>query len=256
MTDAPAPEAEPTALVIDLSTEELTFLLGMLGVREIPGFIVEDETDDLIRSVVRHSLSARGAIARDIDGEWRISDLVSAAITAGVRASRYLTVRRDGAEGEDWLYVLPSVVVQYSRIFDHIHRFQAIFTPEGLVESLVGLLELAPPEQVEPFSAAFPSSLLDLRKLVRAGRPDDADRIADQLAIPDDLRAALITPISYAAVSATAIRGGRPAIIGGIAVASAQLGRYWLLTPMAETVRADAAGSSEVIRRIADLLQP
>ncbi|MBK8138774.1 MAG: hypothetical protein IPK52_23665 [Chloroflexi bacterium] len=255
MTDAPAPEAEPAALVIDLSTEELSFLLEMLGVREIPGFVFETETDELIRSVVRHSLSARGAIARDIDGEWRISELVEAAITAGVRASRYLTVRRDGAPAEDWLYILPSVVVQYSRVTDYVHRFQAIFTPEGLVETLVGLLELAPPESVDPFSAIYPAAVFDLRRLVREGRADDAHRAADRLGIPDDLRAALITPIGYAALSASAVRGGRALVMGGLVVAVAQQGQYWLLAPMGDSVRADKSDSSEAIRRIGDLLQ-
>lgn len=256
MSEAPALE-EATALVFDLSTEELSVLLTMLDVDEIPGYVVEP-LDEPVEAAVRNGLIAHGVIAQRPGGDWVVSDLVAAAVTAGVRAPRVVTLRRDFAAQtvEDWLFVLPGVVVHYSRPFITVHRFQAIFEPEGLTESLVDLFQLTEPEDVAPVNLTFPIDLFDVRHLARQGRIDEAENAADLYALPDDLRTALVMPVQYAALSSTAVHGHQVNVDGALAITAAQPGSYWLLTPAGEVVHAKRTNSTGVVARIVEIMQP
>lgn len=257
MSEAPALE-EATAIVFDLSTEELSVLLTMLDVIEIPGYIAEP-LDERIETAVRNGLIAHGAIVPDGDGGWIISEFVAAAITAGARAPRIVTLRRDfsAQTAEDWLFVLPGVVVQYSRPLYAVHRFQAIFEPEGLTEALVDLFQLSEPEDVAPAKLTLPIDLFDVRHLARQGHTNEAEDAAERYVLPDDLRAALLTPSQYAALSSTSVHhGSQVNVDGGLAVTAAYPGQYWLLTPDGDTVYAERTNSTGVVTRIAQIMQP
>jgi hypothetical protein len=257
MSEAPALE-EATAIVFDLSTEELSVLLTMLDVPEIPGYSAEP-LDERIEAAVRNGLVAHGVIVPDGEGGWIISELVAAAITAGARAPRIVTVRRDveTQSAEDWLFVLPGVVVQYSRPMDSVHRFQAIFEPEGLTEVLVNLFQLSEPQAVAPAGLTLPINLFDVRQLARQGRTDEAEDAAAHYDLPDDLRAALLTPSQYAALSSTSVQhGSQVNVDGGLAVTAAYPGQYWVLIPDGNMVHAERTDSTGVVTRIAQIMQP
>jgi hypothetical protein len=160
---------------IELSQDELAFILTLFSLNEISGFAVPADFDDAAASAAGDSLTARG-LAVDGDGGQTIHPDIAALVTSGALYSVALglSLQKGGsAPIRYWFYLSPDHVVYHSKPRLGIERFEALPDSNAFVLALGDLIGVT---NTAPGYGAFAvgKSILAQAESARVNGGDDA----------------------------------------------------------------------------------
>jgi hypothetical protein len=171
--------ADQQFTAIDLSQDELSFVLTLLNLNEISGFAVPSDFDEAATSAAGDSLTARG-LAVEADGGQTIHHDIAALVSIGAlyNVALGISVQRGGAApNRYWFYVSPERVVFHSKPRLGVERFELLQNSDDFVKQLAALLETAG-NASKPGYGVFmvPKVVLAQAETVRANKGDTASQ--------------------------------------------------------------------------------
>jgi hypothetical protein len=161
---------------IELSQDELAFILTLFSLNEISGFSVPADFDDTAASAAGDSLMARG-LAVDGDGGQTIHPDIAALVTSGALYSVALGLslqKGSGAPTRYWFYLSPDRVVYHSKPRLGIERFEALPDADTFFATLSDLINGT--DGAAPGYGVFAvgKSILAQAEMARANSGDEA----------------------------------------------------------------------------------
>lgn len=128
---------------IDLSQDELSFILTVLNLTEISGFSVPSDFDDAAASAAGDSLAARG-LAVEHSGGLTVHPDIAALVSIGALYHVALGVSLQpggGPPSRYWFYLAPERIVFHSKPRLGVERFELVPGSDEFASRLAGLLE-------------------------------------------------------------------------------------------------------------------
>lgn len=172
-------------IAIELSQEEVWYLLRALKLKGVPGFDVLDEdmfNDDVLISA-ENSLLARGLIERELNLAERVSTIgvtrtATALVGAGAIARQTLMLEYEPTSNagriRTWFYFAPELIVMHAQPEPTSHRFIAIPDGEMLFNTIATTLHLNTERHDLPFDAPIGIATDDFVMARDAASYDDA----------------------------------------------------------------------------------
>lgn len=115
-------------LIVNLSQEELTVLLRLLGIAQLPGFNPPVQLASVANEVAQRGLLSRGIMRPDGDN-MRIDETIAGVIGAGAvtqHAMNIVYADPAGSRDSGWFYLLPDLSVFHNTPFPGVHHFETI----------------------------------------------------------------------------------------------------------------------------------
>lgn len=175
---------------IDLSQDELAFVLTLHNLTAISGFTVPADFDAAAASAAGDSLIERG-LAVQQDGEQRIHPDVAALVTSGAlyMAALGLSVQHGGgAPQRSWFYRTPEGIVFHTRPRVGVERFEALTDDEAFATRISALIPVSGGEAPGFGAVIIPKSVLARAETERLQRgPDAGLEVLRAHSLPDSL---------------------------------------------------------------------
>jgi hypothetical protein len=175
---------------IDLSQDELAFVLTLHNLTAISGFAIPADFDAAAASAAGDSLIERG-LAVQQDGGQRIHPDIAALVTSGAlyAVALGLSVQHGGgAPQRSWFYRTPERIVFHTRPRVGVERFEALTDDEAFVTRISALIPVSGGEAPGFGPVTIPKSVLARAETERTHRgPEAGLEMLRAHSLPDSL---------------------------------------------------------------------